>query len=195
VPESRWTAAAAAGVAAGLDEEVAANGAEDDEEYWFRVGTHYMGSAEAWEDAPYVGPSVGVQLDGLTIAVPATWGPPTDDGGVLRWTLADATFSLAVRVDESSIPTPQGWMESRRREVRGSPWQVVGGRQCPHAPALRAIELAEARGSAPRTMRVTRWVWMRPELVELRVETPDAVPAERGRELVAAFRSLRQAAR
>src|SRR5690348_16963436 len=77
LPEDRWTAAAAAALARGMDEQLAEQRGEDDQHYWMRVGTHYFGNTESWDDAPYDGPATGMQIDGLAFAVPAPWGPPT----------------------------------------------------------------------------------------------------------------------
>lgn len=186
-------AGAAAAVADGLDEDLLdADGDECDDEFFLRVGSRYMGSSEAWDAQQYGGAVVTETLGGMSVSWPAVWGAPEVLEGAWRWQRGASSFTFRVTRSVYRVPAAEDWMDERRNAVAGTSTMVVGGRGLDHHLGP-AIELAEVRTAAPRALRVSRWIWDTPTLLELTLETPASVSDEDAAALTSIFELLDRA--
>lgn len=186
-------AAAAAAVADFLDEDLdELDGDEDDGDFFFRVGTRYMGSAESWDALPYEGAVVTETLGGMSVSWPAAWGAPEGVGGAWRWRRGDTSFTFRVTRSVYRVPSLEEWMDERRNRVAGTSTMVVGGRRLDHHLGA-AVELAEVDSAAPRALRVSRWIWDTPTLLELTLETPESVSDDDAAALTSMFELIDRA--
>jgi hypothetical protein len=126
----------------------------------------------------------------VSLQVPASWGAPHGGGGALIWELGDASVRLFAGTRPASPPTLDQWVAMRRGVLTGD-WQIVGSRQLEHASGAPAIETAELCVSAPRTVRIVRAVFAAPVFCTLAITSPGPIPDARGKELGAAFKTLR----
>ena len=180
-------AAVAAALADFLDEDLLeAGGDEDDDVFFFRVGTRYMASTEGWDAQPYEAVVVTDTLGGMLVSWPPMWGVPEVVDGAWRWQCGDTSVTFRVTRSVYRVPDFEEWMDERRNLVAGTSTMVVGGRRLDHHLGA-AVELAEVRCAAPRALRISRWIWDTPALLEITLETPESVSDEDATALTSIF--------
>ncbi len=126
----------------------------------------------------------------VSIQVPASWGAPHVGGGALTWEIGDASVRLFAGARPASPPTLDQWT-AMRKQVLTQDWQVVGSRKLEHPSGAPALETAEVCPTEPRTVRVVRALFAAPVFCTFAITCHGPIPDPRGKELGAAFKTLR----
>jgi hypothetical protein len=153
-----------------------------------RVATAYQKAS--WDGRGPGGVQTTAEVGPVSAQVPASWGAPHVGGGALTWELGDASVRLFAGARPASPPTLDQWA-AMRAQVLPADWQIVGSRKLEHPSGAPALETAELTAGVSKSVRVVRALFAAPVFCTFAITAPGPIPDARGKELGAAFKTLR----